>query len=69
MLMAYPLTVLGTNRVLDTVISRKPNKRFLLLDLKDTFKIGGLKTLYAGFGPFFIANIIISGSLLMTTSI
>jgi hypothetical protein len=52
-MVCYPLTVLATNRILDTVISRKSSGR-LFSDLLNTWKIGGLGALYAGFLPYFL---------------
>jgi hypothetical protein len=52
-MVCYPLTVLATNRILDTVISRKSSGR-LFGDLQATWKIGGLRALYAGFLPYFL---------------
>lgn len=50
----YPFCVLSNNRILNTVISRKPKKR-LLLDFRDTYQIGGLMALYAGFSIDFLS--------------
>ena len=48
----YPLSVLATNRALDTVISRKVwNRRFMPLDLRDIFSLGRFKAVYAGIIP------------------
>jgi hypothetical protein len=51
----YPLTVLVTNRVLDTVISRNRSSS-VIGDLRHTWKIGGMKALYAGFVPYFLLS-------------
>ncbi len=48
--LVYPFHTLATNRILNTVISRKP-KTSLLSDFKDMQRIGGFKVLYAGFVP------------------
>lgn len=50
--MYYPLHTLSTNRILDTVISRKVANRNMLQDLKDMFRIGGFRAIYAGVVPF-----------------
>jgi hypothetical protein len=57
----YPLSVLATNRILDTVISRKKSCR-LARDLIDTWKIGGLRALYAAFLPYFLINLFLNYS-------
>ena len=57
-LLIYPLFTLKLNRILDTVISRKVSNRSLLSDLKDMYKIGGHRALYAGFIPFMISQFI-----------
>ena len=54
-MVCYPLTVLGTNRVLDTVISRKPSPS-LVSDFRDLWRIGGIRALYSGFLPYFLAG-------------
>ena len=64
MLLLYPLSVLATNRALDTIISRKPkNKSSMYLDLLDTFRIGKFKALYAGIIPTIIFTFLFTGSI------
>jgi len=51
-LLYYPLHTLSTNRILNTVISRKVANRNMLQDLRDMFRIGGFRAIYAGIVPF-----------------
>ena len=51
-ILMYPLSVLATNRALDTVISRKVwSRRFMPLDMRDIFSLGRFKAVYAGIIP------------------
>ena len=48
----YPMSVLATNRALDTVISRKIwSKRFMVQDIRDIYSLGRFKALYAAIIP------------------
>ena len=51
-LLYYPLHTLSTNRIFDTVISRKVVNRSMLQDLRDMYRIGGFRAIYAGIIPF-----------------
>ncbi len=59
----YPLHTLQTNRILDTVISRKVAKRNMGQDLSDMFRIGGLRVIYAGVIPCYLTSLAFKGSL------
>ena len=64
MLLMYPLSVLATNRALDTIISRKPkHKSSMYLDLLDTYKVGKFKALYAGLIPTIVFTFLFTGSI------
>jgi hypothetical protein len=47
----YPFHTLATNRILNTVISRKISNRSMVSDWKDLWSIGGFNAIYAGFVP------------------
>ena len=54
---AFPIHVLGTNRTLDTAISRQQNPKKILMsrglnDLVNISKLNGIKGLFAGFIPY-----------------
>lgn len=51
--------ILATNRMVDTVISRKIKNRNMVSDFRDIWRIGGLKSMYAGFIPFTISIIML----------
>ena len=60
----YPLSVLATNRALDTVISRKTwSRRSIVWDIKDIFGLGKFKALYAGIIPAMVIFSLDSGCL------
>ena len=50
----YPMHVLSTNRILNTIISRKENFRGpkLFDDLKDVYRLRGLKGYFFGIVPY-----------------
>jgi hypothetical protein len=47
----YPFHTLATNRILNTVISRKISNRSMVSDWKDLWSIGKFNAIYAGFVP------------------
>lgn len=63
-LFAYPLQVIATNRMVDSIISRRKEKMSfpglkLLKDVKDIYAVGGgMRALYRGFLPYFASTII-----------
>ena len=64
LLLVYPLSVLATNRALDTIISRKRSHRSsMLLDLLDTFKVGKFRALYAGIVPTIFFTFLFTGTI------
>lgn len=47
----YPFHTLATNRIINTVISRKKYNKTMFKDFKDMYSIGGRRAIYAGFIP------------------
>lgn len=50
-ILVYPFHTLSTNRILNTVISRKTKQRNLFADFRDMWQIGGSRVLMAGVLP------------------
>ena len=70
MLLLYPLSVLGTNRVLDTIISRKPlHKQSMFFDLLDTWRVGKFRALYAGLLPTVLFTFLFTGTVYKTSRV
>lgn len=61
----YPLHTLATNRILDTVISRKPGKRSMVTDYRDMWRIGGRNVVFAGYVPYFLVSALYTGQIIV----
>jgi len=53
-MLIYPMHVLSTNRIVNTIISRKENFRGIRLtdDLKDIYRLRGVRGYFYGIVPY-----------------
>lgn len=60
----YPFHTLATNRILNTVISRK-NSNSMITDFKDMWRIGGRNAIFAGYSTYFLVSVLYTGQIII----